>query len=134
MNTVELLLKADAKGFSELPTAEYEIESLSERLGGEFIVKLRAIPSRKYSDIIGQFTNNSGDIVPAKAVDMHAMLVVESMIEPSMKDEKLMEHFGVKTPKDLAIKLFEGGNLVKLSNAITKLSGYSEEELKEIKN
>ena len=61
-------------------------------------------------------------------------MVVEAMAEPNLKDKDLQEHFGVKTPKDLAFKLFQGGDLAAIANAITELSGYGQSSVVEIKN
>ena len=55
------------------------------------------------------------------------------IVEPDLKNEKLMEHFGASTPKDLAAALFgvESGSI---ASEIVKLSGLGEDAEEEVKN
>ena len=58
----------------------------------------------------------------------------ENLVEPNLKNKELQKHFGVATPKDLAEKLFLGGEIVDLADTVRSLSGYSEETDDDVKN
>ncbi len=134
MTTVELLLKSDAEKLTTKPEQKLEIKSLTEKLGEPFIVTIRALGSKKFTELSGLALKSDNTADMSKMADAQALMVVEAMAEPNLKDKDLQEHFGVKTPKDLAFKLFQGGDLAAIANAITELSGYGQSSVVEIKN
>ena len=52
---------------------------------------------------------------------------IDGVVEPSLKDQRLLAYFGCVTPKELVKKLFLAGEIAELSNVITVLSGYDKE-------
>ena len=56
------------------------------------------------------------------------------MVSPDMKDRELQKHFGCATPKDLLDKFFNGGEISKIADAVTELSGYGKDKKKKVKN
>jgi hypothetical protein len=134
MTTVELLMAADVEKLTERPTATLEVKSLSKKLGEPFVVTVKALGSKKFMELssIALKDNNTADM--SKMPDAQALLIVEGMVEPNLRDKDLQEHFGVKTPKDLAFKIFGGGDLAAIADYITELSGYGESSVLEIKN
>ncbi len=128
------MMAADVAKVAEVPTMQLEVKSLSEKLGEKFVVTVKAISSRRFTEISGMALTKDNTADMSKMADTQALMIVESMVEPNLKDKELQEHFGVKTPKDLAFKLFQGGDLAALSTKITELSGYGESSIEEIKN
>ena len=134
MTTVELLLAADAEKLTKRPEAKLEVHSLSEKLGVPFIVTVKALGSRKFTELSGYALKDDNTADMSKMADAQALMVGEAMVEPNLKDKDLQEHFGCKTPKDLAFRLFGGGDLASIANFITELSGYGQSSVREIKN
>ena len=59
---------------------------------------------------------------------MQVLTVIDGVIEPSLKDKRLLAYFGCATPKELVKKLFLAGEIAELSSVITELSGYDKDE------
>lgn len=134
MNTVELLMSADVEKFSDKPHATIEIPRLSEKFGQTFTVELEAMSSKKYTELSGRMLDSNNKLDTSKVADTYALITIEGMAEPNLKDPALQEHFGCKTPKDLANKLFNGGELTAMAEKIGDLSGYGEDTIREVKN
>lgn len=133
MNLVDKLLKLDA-GELGLPTAEVEIKRLSKKMGEQVIFKCQAIDSDTYGDIMELTTgiNDQGNptIDTAK---LQILVAIKGIVSPSLKDEKLLKHFNCATPQVLLNKLLLPGEITKLSNTISELSGFGDGDEK-IKN
>lgn len=129
MNLVESLLKADAKKVGQLETDIFKSKKLAKVLGkkGSVDVEIQEIPAKRMNDIISFQFSKKGEFDISKSFDAKALCAIEGVTNPNLKDENLLKHFGCATPKDLAIKLF-GTELNSLSDAITKLSGYGDED------
>ncbi|RFZ79857.1 hypothetical protein DS742_05190 [Lacrimispora amygdalina] len=134
MNLAEKLMKLDRKKLEEVPTGEIEIKRLSQLTGEPFTVKCRAIPGERYTEIGSVMTDHKGKLDLGKVYRVNTLLAVEGVVEPDLRDAKLQEHFSCKTPKDLAEVLFQGGEMSKVGDLITELSGFGEESDNEIKN
>lgn len=137
MNLVDKLLKIDAKKTEELDTGEYQSARLAKLLGadGKVTVKIQEIKARRISEISNMQYDAQGNFDGTKAYDARLLTCVYGVTEPDLKDEKLKEHFGCRTPKDLAEKLF-GAEAGELADAIMGLSeiGSGKETEEEIKN
>lgn len=134
-NLVDELLKADAKTADELATSTVASKRLAKILGkkGTVDVVIQEIPARRINDIVSFQFDKKGNFDVSKSFDAKALCCVEGVIEPSLKDEGLIKHFGCATPKDLAVKLF-GAELTKISDAISILSGVDADTEDEVKN
>lgn len=69
--------------------------------------------------------------VKATAVDENGNRVADGLL---LKNKELLSRFKAPTPKELCRKLFLSGEVANMYNAITKLSGFSETAVKELKN
>lgn len=134
MNTVELLMNADIEKLKEQPTAELKIKRLSELLGSDFIVKLKAISSTKYSDYTGKALDDNQNLDMSKWPDSQALICIEGIVEPDLRDKDLQEKFAAPTPKELLRTIFKGGEITAMTDKISQLSGYSDDVAEEIKN
>lgn len=121
MKTLDLLLKANIKDF-EVPKKEIKIKRLSEILGDDVIFKIKALSLDKIIEL--RETNS-------REFNVHS--IIESVIEPSLKDTELIEKFGVVTPVDLVKKLLIPGEIEDIAHEISKLSGYNAGTLEDIK-
>lgn len=88
-------------------------------------------------DLLATATNKKGNVDVSKTYRAQALIVVEAMQSPSLKDKELQVHFGAASPIDLAKTLFPGGELTKIFQEVADLSGFGDDEdedLEEIKN
>ena len=136
MSLIDKLLQMDKAKLMEMPTKEIEMPRLSEMLDTEFKVKCKAIDGERYADIQRSAIdlNKNGGLRNINLYEMQVLTVIDGVVEPSLKDERLLAYFGCVTPKELVKKLFLAGEIAELSNVITELSGYDksgdEDEIK----
>ena len=130
MSIIDKLLQMDSAKLTEMPTKEIEIQRLTEIMGEPFKIKCQAIEGERYADIQRSAVdlNKKGGIKNFNLFDMQVLTVIDGVVEPSMKDSKLIKHFGCATPKDLVKKLFLAGEIAEISNVVTELSGYDKTE------
>lgn len=138
MSLIDKLLQLDANKVVQKPTKEFEIERLSNLLGEKVIFKCQALDGETYADIQRSSIDISkkGNIRDMKLFNMKVMTCVEGIIEPNLKDKRLLEHFNVPTPKELIKKMLLPGEIDDLYNIINELSGYErdDEDEEDIKN
>lgn len=134
MNAVELLMSVDRGRIEALPEKTIELKRLSEMTGEPFNVTLRAIPARRAIEIISTGADNSGNVDISKAFDANLMTICAGVVEPDLSDRPLQKHFGAATPKELAEKVFSGGEIAQMAGIIMQLSGYGAETETEVKN
>ena len=136
MSLIDKLLQMDKAKLMEMPTREVEMPRLSELTGEPFKMTCKAIDGERYADIQRSAIdlNKKGALRNINLYEMQVLTVIDGVVEPSLKDERLLGYFGCVTPKELVKKLFLAGEIAELSNVITELSGYDksedEEELK----
>lgn len=136
MSVIDLLMKMDAGKMESVPEKTVRIPSLSKKTGTDFEVTVQAIPGRRMTDLSAYMIGKNGDVDYGKAYDANLLIIAEGMKEPELKNKELQDHFGAKTPKELAEILFNGGEVTDLANEIRTLSGYQSEEKteEEVKN
>lgn len=128
MNLVDGLLALDKEDVLKKETAEIEIKRLSKLTGKPFMVEVQAVSARRYQEIQSGLLSKNGSVDFSKVYDVNQSIVLEGVINPNLKDQKLLDHFGAKTPKELAQVLFQGGDMVKLADLVAKVSGFEDEE------
>lgn len=128
MSLVDKLMAIDKGKFAEGQTGELQAKRLSEILGEPVVIKVKALSGDQYTDITTRLVDKRGNADFSKSYDVNALLVVEGVVEPSLKDKDLQAHFGAATPKELAKLLFPGGELTDVANKITELSGFSQSD------
>lgn len=63
--------------------------------------------------------------------------ILQGVVDPDLRDKRLLEKFSAPTPKDLVKKLLLSGEIANISEQIMKLSGFNslgEPDGEEIKN
>lgn len=130
MSLIDKLLQMDKAKLMEMPKREIEFERLTKVLGEPFKVRCRAIDGERYAYIQRSAIdlNKKGGLRNINLYEMQVLTVIDGVVEPSMKDERLLAYFGCVTPKELVKKLFLAGEIAELSNIITELSGYDKSE------
>lgn len=133
MSIIDKLLQLDANKISEKPTKDVEVKRLTTLLGEKAVFSCRAIDGRKYGDIQKAGLNfKKGNVSDIDIYEVQVLSVIEGVVEPSLKDKQLLEHFNAVTPKELVAKLFLAGEIAELYNTINELSGYDKDESKEV--
>lgn len=133
MSLIDELLALDSKEITEKDTATVEIKKLSKKLGKPFLVTVQAIDPELYMELSTDMLDKKGNVDYSKAFKQNTLIVLEGVIEPNLKDEKLLKHFGAATPKELAEKLFEGAIPI-IAAKVGEISGFDNEVEEEIKN
>lgn len=133
MNLVEKLIRIDKEKANEKETKKIKSRKLSRLLGEDTEITIQELSGKRFNDLIAMCVDKNGKKDWHKINDMNLMFCVEGIIEPSMKDASLMEHFGAKTPKDLVEILFDAES-ASISDEISALSGFTKDAEEEVKN
>lgn len=104
---------------NELPTASYEVKRLSRLLKEPVVLELRGLPYGKAQEL------------REMRVDQEVHIVLAGC--PELKDPALMEKFGGPTQADAIKAMLLPGEIVDLSRAVERLSGYRQNTISEIK-
>jgi hypothetical protein len=135
--SIQTLMKLDREKVMEVPSKEVKAVHLSNLLGEDSYITIKALSGNQYMDLLATARNKKNDLDMSKMFKAQSLIVVEGVTEPSLKDAELQKHFGAASPVDLAQILFPGGELTSVFNEVAKLSGFIEddEELEEeVKN
>ena len=125
MNLIEKLIRIDKETLLKKETKTVKSARLSKIVGEETNIVVKELSGRKLNDISAMMVDKDGDKDFSKLTDVNLMYCVEGVVEPNLRDTNLMEHFGVKTPKDLAEILFDA-EAGKIAGKIISLSGISD--------
>ena len=137
MNIVEKLLKLDA-GTLVISSREVKVDKLSEALGEDAMFTCNPVTLDRYNEIQSNAINfdKKGNVKGINTGNMQLEMVLAGV--PEIKDKDLLSHFNASTPEELLKNplLFTPGDIAKLANAVSELSGISEIEKadEEIKN
>lgn len=103
----------------EKKTAEIYIESLD----GTIIIQE---PSRSLCKDAIDMPDGEGD----------TYLIYECVVEPNLKSQELQEAFGCVEPMEIVEKIFEAGEIPKVSTECLRLAGFSNEvkRIEQLKN
>lgn len=118
-NTLELLLKIEAK---DLPEKEYKVKRLSGLCGAPVVFKLRALPY-----------NRAAELSRAEKEDIEVHILLAGVVEPNLKAPELMAKYNAPTPAEMVKKMLLPGEIVDISRAVERLSGYRIDTIEEIK-
>lgn len=136
MSLIDELLKADFKQIDD--KAKVKVSKLSKLLGHDVEITVQAIDGKRYRDIRNMATKTVKNKTKFDVGQFQDNVVLNGVVDPSLKDKDLLDRFKVATPLELMDKLFYPGDINKLSDKISELSGFDEaepeEENEEIKN
>ena len=137
VNILDLLLGSDI-GEIKLPTKQMEITRLTELYGKPFIITCRALTPEKYEEVQDMAIAVQGKDVDLDVTLLQIFVVIEGVVDdagkPMLKNKDLMAKFNAKTPKELLRKIFLSGEIANMYGAISELSGFGDNAVKEVKN
>ena len=139
MNALERLLKADAAKMTEKPKKEIEIPRLSKILGEKFTLTVQALDTELLAEITENHTEytKSGKVKKSNNYKIGLDMVVNAVVEPDFRDDRLLKHYSAATPNDLVAKLFLAGEIGKIAEVVTELCGVEKTQTEideEVKN
>ena len=133
MNLIEKLLRIDKEKATERQKKKIYSSHLSRILGERTEITITELSGKRLNDLTAMVTDRSGNKDYTKMQGMNLMYCVYGVVEPDLRDQRPMEHFGVKTPKDLAEILFDA-EAGKIAGEIVSLSNLTNEAEEEVKN
>ncbi len=117
--TLDMLLSIDPERANKRPTKKIEISRLSKLAGAPVLFTIQALDIDEAYEITGMATKE--DHYSSKEASL--FIVLAGVIDPNLKDKKLLEKFSAATPKELVKKLLLSGEITGLSDKIGDLSG-----------
>ncbi|MDK2811734.1 MAG: hypothetical protein PWR27_2443, partial [Petroclostridium sp.] len=69
----------------------------------------------------------------AQMEDMEVHIILAGVIEPNLKSPELMTKYKAATPAEMVKKMLLPGEIIDISRAIERLSGYRTDTIEEIK-
>lgn len=133
MNLIEKLLRIDKEKATEREKKKIYSSHLSRILGERTEITITELSGKRLNDITAMMVDKNGNKDYSKMHDMNLMYCVSGVVEPDLRDQRLMEHFGAKTPKDLASILFDS-EAGRIAGEVVSLSGLSDNAEDEVKN
>lgn len=137
VNILDLLLGSDI-GEIKLPTKQLEIPRLTEVYGAPFIITCKALTPEKYEEVQDMAVAVKGKDVDLDVNLLQLFVVIEGVVDdagkPMLKNKDLMSKLKASTPKELVRKLFLSGEIANMYGAISELSGFGDDAVKEVKN
>lgn len=132
---LDLLLNLDEEKIKNRPSKKVKIARLSEVSGSEVIFTCQAVSAERMKNIeenaIKYNTSGQPDI---DVNEVQLFTVLEGVKDPDLKNKELREKFGALNPKELVMKLLLPGEITRLYNVISELSGYGDNAVEEVKN
>lgn len=131
MNVLDLLLGVDT-GLIAKPRKEVHMKRLSKALGQDVVFTIEALSADQFEKVQENAMTIKGKDFDLNINEMQIFTVLEGVVEPNLKNKELREKFGAATPKELVKKLLTAGEVSKLYNEISELSGFGDDA--DIKN
>lgn len=103
----------------ENKTKQVKLLNLSKRARKDMIFKVRELSYNEIKNILDMAENS-----PKTDIKMH--VVIQGVVEPSLADNQLLEHYHAPTPIELLPKILNAGEIDDLYNIIQQLSGYKQ--------
>ncbi len=103
----------------ENKTKQVKLLNLSKRAKKDMIFKVRELSYNEIKNILDMAENS-----PKTDIKMH--VVIQGVVEPSLADNQLLEHYHAPTPIELLPKILNAGEIDDLYNIIQQLSGYKQ--------
>lgn len=133
MNLIEKLIRIDKEKALEKEKKTIKSYRLSRILGEDANITITELSGKRLNDLSAMMMDKNGNKDYSKMQDVNLMYCVHGIAEPDLRDARLLEHFGAKTPKDLAAILFDA-EAGKIAGEIVSLSGLSDGAEEEVKN
>lgn len=137
VNVLDMLLGADV-GEIKLPTKQVEITRLSEAYGAPFILTCKALTPDRFEEVQDMAVSIKGKDADIEVTLLQKLVVMEGVVDasgkPMFKNKELMLKFKAPSPKDLVTAILLSGEIAKIYETVSGLSGFGENAVKEVKN
>lgn len=137
VNVLDMLLGSDV-GEIKLPTKQVEITRLSEAYGTPFILTCKALTPSKFEEVQDMAVSIKGKDADIEITLLQVLVVMEGVVapdgKPMFKNKELMLKFKAPSPKDLVKTILLSGEIAKVYETVSGLSGFGEGAVKEVKN
>ena len=136
MNLVEKLLKIETGKYTEEQTMHLKSARLSNLTGEDAEIVIKELGQQQYLSLAGIGLDDEGNAIMDKTYEVNALIAAEAMVEPNIRDKKLLEHLGAESPKE-AVKILFKGEVNIIASKVSALCGYGEDaasQIEEIKN
>jgi hypothetical protein len=140
--TLEMLLSLKPEDIRHRPGKQVYMPRLSELAGAKVCFTIQALTldeAKEIRESAAKIRFNKAhereDFYDEEEAALFAIL--KGVIDPDLKDRRLLEKLAVPTPKELVKRLLLSGEIASLSEQIMKLSGFNslgETDGEEIKN
>ena len=117
VDTMQLLLGLEP---TKLPEKEIKLKRLSELAGQPVVFRIKGLPYNKAAEL-------------GKLEEFNVHCCLAGIIEPSLKDKALLEHYGAPTAGELLKKMLLPGEIEDISREIERLSGYRVTTIEDVK-
>ena len=126
MSILDKLLEVDAAKLQTKEKKQVEITRLSKIFGEPFIVSCAAMTTDQFAHVAET----------SKETEYREGIILEACRTEGRKftDKAFLEKFGVEKGIDVVKKLFRAGEINKLYNTVSQLSGYGDDAVREVKN
>lgn len=125
---IKTLMSLDRETLASRPEKTIHAKNLSSKLGQDVDITIQAVSLKRFQRYMGMGLKEDGNINMNSLADAQALVVVEGVKSPDLRDKDLQEHFGAATAKDLAFLFFPGGELIDVFTEIRELTGLNDEE------
>jgi len=134
-NVLDLLLSVEPDKVIK-PSKKVELKRLSELTGEAVIFTCEALTAGEFDEIQERATSvdKRGNLKNFDVNEIQLMTVLKGVKNPDLKSKDLREKFGVPTPNEVVSKLLLPGEITKLYNIISDLSGFGDAAIEEVKN
>lgn len=136
-NTLDLLLAID-KSKIERPKKKLQLNRLTELAGEPVVFTCQALTMEEQEEIQDMAISfgKRGELEDFSAKAVQIFTLLKGVVDPELKNAKLLEAYGAKTPKELLeqSKFLLPGEVTQLYNVISELSGFGGSSVEELKN
>lgn len=134
MSIINTLLELD-KSQLELPTKTVEIKRLSAVAGKRVDFTVSGISPERMRELreMNKRLNPETKEVEIDFDKVQAEMLLTGIVEPNLRDEQLMKHYGALTPHEVLNALLNIGEQEALYAEIGMLTGYGVEAIEEVK-
>ncbi|WP_268623890.1 phage tail assembly chaperone [Paenibacillus alvei] len=134
MSIINTLLELD-KSQLELPTKMVKINRLSQVAGKLVEFKVSGISPERMRELreMNKRLNPETKEVEIDFDKVQAEMLLTGIVEPNLRDEQLLKHYGAVTPHEVLDALLNIGEQEALYAEIGMLTGYGVEAIEEVK-
>ncbi|WP_179865470.1 hypothetical protein [Bacillus sp. AFS017336] len=129
MNITDILLSLDSDDL-KVPETKVRIKRLSDVTNQDVLFTLQAIKREKLFEITDMCSDEDGTV---NNQEYQLQVVLNGVVDPSLKDQKLVEKFKCVTPYEVVLKLLTAGEITQIYGKILELSGIQDTAVEEIK-